>query len=44
VTKIEEGQKDYAENVKRLAALDALIAKRRAREQHDGNDPNITHG
>ncbi|KAH9956968.1 hypothetical protein BC827DRAFT_1227936 [Russula dissimulans] len=44
VTKIEEGQKDYAENVKRLAALDALIAKRRAREQHDGNDLNITHG
>jgi len=44
VTKFEEEQQDYAENVKLLAALDALIAKRRAREQHDGNDPNITHG
>jgi len=44
VTKIEEEQQDYTENVELLASLDALIAKRRAREQHDRNDPNITHG
>ncbi|KAH9953978.1 hypothetical protein BC827DRAFT_1245328 [Russula dissimulans] len=44
VTRLEEEQKDYAENARLLAALDTLIAKRRAREQHDGNDPNITHG
>jgi len=44
VTRLEEEQQDYAENVNLLAALDTLIAKRRARGQHDGNDPNITQG
>jgi len=40
MTRIEEEQQLHGENVKLLAALDALITKRRV---HNANDPNIMH-
>jgi len=39
---VEEGQSQYAEKENLLAAVNALIAKRRAREQFDGREPSIS--
>ena len=40
--RIEEGQHRYAEYENLLAAVNALIARRRACEQNNESDPNIT--
>jgi len=42
MTRVEEEQQLHSESVKLLAGLDALIAKRHAREQYDENHPNIS--